>query len=102
MTIAESTVPTPNATSYLRQLCRHWEHKYPVTFDDTQGRIELPKAVCTLNASPTTLNVQVATFDQEDQAHMLEVVAEHLQRFGFREQLVFNWQIQEHLVPAAV
>lgn len=92
MPITEAIVATENATSYLRQLCRHWAHKFPVTFDDQHGRIELPKAVCTLQASTTTLKVRIELPDAADEGRMQEVVAEHLQRFGFRENLVFHWQ----------
>lgn len=94
MTNSEAHVPTTHAASYMKQLCRHWSHKFPVTFDDHQGRIELPKAICTLQAAPELLHVQLATFAAEDEARMQEVVAEHLQRFGFREQLAFHWQPQ--------
>lgn len=92
MTISEANIPTSHASSYLRQLCRHWAHKFPVTFDDQRGRIELPKARCELTASEDALHVEMAVPDPADQARMQEVIAEHLQRFGFREQLVFNWQ----------
>jgi hypothetical protein len=92
MTISTADVSTENATSYLRQLCRHWAHKFPVEFDDHQGRIELPAAVCTLKAEPALLRVQVALTADGDADRMEKVVAEHLQRFGFREPLVFNWQ----------
>lgn len=91
MTNSEAHIPTANATSYLRQLCRHWSHKFPVSFDDHLGRIELPKAVCTLHASADELHVELATFDEEDEGRMQQVVAEHLQRFGFREELTFDW-----------
>lgn len=95
MTYTEATVPTTSATSYLRQLCRHWAHKFPVTFDDAQGRIELPKAICTLHASPENLKVELAVHDAADTGRMQEVVAEHLQRFGFRETLVFEWHARQ-------
>ncbi len=98
MTNSEAQVPTANASSYLRQLCRHWAHKFPVTFDDQGGRIDLPKAVCTLNATADALHVHLATSEPVDETHMQRVVAEHLQRFGFREPLVFDWKP----VPEAV
>ncbi len=92
--LAIAEVPTQHAASYLRQLCRHWAHKFPVVLEDDYGRIELPRAVCTLNASAEALTIRVETADPSEEPRMLEVVAEHLQRFGFREQLVFNWQLQ--------
>jgi hypothetical protein len=89
--ISEANVPTENAVSYMKQLCRHWGHKFPVTFDDQQGRIELPQAICTLNASPASLHVRLEVEEGADEARKQQVVAEHLQRFGFREELVFDW-----------
>ncbi len=91
MTISRAEVKTEHGTSYLRQLCRHWAHKYPVEFDDRQGRIELPKAVCSLAAGAEALQVVVEVSDAANQEHMEGAVAEHLQRFGFKETLVFDW-----------
>jgi len=91
MNLSRAEVPTANAVSYLRQLCRHWSHKFTVEFDDTHGKIHLPKAIVTLMPSPAALSVYIEVPAPEDQAQMEGVVAEHLQRFGFRETLVFNW-----------
>ena len=91
MNLSRAEVPTANAVSYLRQLCRHWSHKYSVEFDDTHGKIQLPKAIVQLMPSPAALSVYLEVPAAEDQARMEEVVAEHLQRFGFKETLVFNW-----------
>ena len=92
MQTSEAHVPTEHATSYLRQLCRHWSHRFPVTFDDVNGRIELPSAVCLLSADPAQLKVRLELAEDADVARMETVVAEHLQRFGFREQLQFAWR----------
>ena len=92
MKISAADVPTEHATSYLRQLCRHWSHRFPVTFDDAHGRIELPAALCELDAQPASLQVRLEMGDDADQERLEGVVAEHLQRFGFKEQLVFDWQ----------
>jgi hypothetical protein len=91
MKISHAEVKTEHAVSYMKQLCRHWAHKFPVEFDDQQGAIQLPKAACVLSASPLALNIRLDMQDDADQAHVENVVAEHLQRFGFRETLVFDW-----------
>ncbi len=90
--ISTANVATEHATNYLRQLCRHWAHRFAVEFNDEHGRIELPAAVCTLHAEPATLRVRLELADGADADRAEQVVAEHLQRFGFREQLVFAWQ----------
>jgi hypothetical protein len=91
MNLSRAEVPTANAVSYLRQLCRHWSHKFPVEFDDTHGKIQLPAAVVQLMSSPAALWVYLEVAAAEDQERMEEVVAEHLQRCGCRETLEFRW-----------
>jgi len=85
-------VKTEHAGSYLKQLCRHWGHKFPVEFTDKHGKIELPTATCVLDASAAALAVGLTVQDGGDAERMKQVVAEHLQRFGFRETLVFDWR----------
>jgi hypothetical protein len=91
MNLSRAEVPTVNSVSYLRQLCRHWSHKFVVEFDDAHGKIQLPKAVVTLMSSPTALSVYLEVPEAADQERVEEVVAEHLQRFGFKETLEFRW-----------
>jgi len=91
MKISQAEVSTTHATSYMKQLCRHWAHRFPVEFDDQHGTIEMTQATCTLNTSPSTLSVHVEMQDEADQSRLESVVAEHLQRFGFKEELVFPW-----------
>lgn len=91
MNLSRAEVCTANSVSYLRQLCRHWSHKFAVEFDDTHGKIQLPKAVVQLMSGPTALSVYLEVAAAEDQERMEEVVAEHLQRFGFKEALEFRW-----------
>lgn len=89
--VSKAEVLTERAASYMKQLCRHWGHKFPVEFDDQRGTIALPKTACLLEASPTTLTVTLNLEESADQNRMEKVVEEHLQRFGFREELVFHW-----------
>jgi hypothetical protein len=91
MKISKAEVKTDEAVSYMKQLCRHWGHKFPVEFDDLHGRIELSKADCVLDASPELLKIRLELVDDADQDRVEKVVEEHLQRFGFREELVFAW-----------
>ncbi len=89
--VSTAEVPTGNAASLMRKLCAHWSHKLPVTVEGDHGRIELPAAMCDLQASETTLTVRLKFKEGADEAHMRTVVEEHLQRFGFREELLFPW-----------
>ena len=96
MRISEAHVGTEHAVSYLRQLCRHWSHRFPVQFTDEQGTIQLPSSLCLLQSKPDRLDIRLELAEGGDQPRIEEVVAEHLQRFGFREQLVFDWQRSEN------
>lgn len=92
MTIVSARVPTPNARKYMLQLSKHWGgHRLDVTQSDDGARIEFGHATCELKALPDALVVAVsaATADLE---HMQAVVADHVNRFAFREgPLPFEW-----------
>lgn len=84
-------VTTPNGSSYLRKLCQHWSHKFEVSYTDQDGTIQLPGATCVLHATADVLEVRLSVQPQDDEARMQRIVEEHLQRFGFREELTFVW-----------
>ena len=91
MKLSRAEVPTANAVSLLQQVCRHWAHRFPVEFDDTHGKITLPEAYVTLMSAPAALSVYLEVNSAADQHSTEQVVAEHLQRFGFRETLAVSW-----------
>ncbi|UXU74718.1 MULTISPECIES: DUF2218 domain-containing protein [unclassified Paracoccus (in: a-proteobacteria)] len=94
MTMDRSTcrVATPHASRYLQQLCKHWAHKFQVSFDPQQGRIELPDGrLLEMTASAAELHL-CATAPAADMAQFQDIIAKHIAGFGFREQLVFDWQ----------
>ena len=39
MPISQARVPTAEASRYLKQLCRHWSHKFPVEATDAAGTV---------------------------------------------------------------
>jgi hypothetical protein len=90
MSTATSRVPTPHASRYLQQLCKHWSHKFVVDFTAQNGRIELPMGVCILDADPEGLGLHLDT-TSDHLARMEDVIAEHIRRFAFREELRFDW-----------
>lgn len=87
-----AAVPTAHASRYLQQLCKHWSHKLEVRFDPDHGSVKLPGALLTLSAGNEMLD---ATLEGEDAAtveRLKQVVADHLDRFAFREApLPFDW-----------
>jgi len=96
MPAAEARLTTTLAASrYLGQLCRHFEHKLPATYDEGfhHGRIEFPFGVCTLAAeSPDTLVMTATAATAEDLERLERVIGSHLERFAFRETFTIDWQ----------
>jgi hypothetical protein len=87
---ASARLSTSHGSRYLQQLCKHWSHKFPVTFTPENGRIELPMGVCILDADAEGLGLLVDTA-ADTLKRMEDVVADHLKRFAFREELQFHW-----------
>ena len=90
MASATTRVPTAHASRYLQQLCKHWGHKYAVTFTPENGRIEMSAAVLVLDADAEGLGLLLTA--EADVLHAMEgVVERHLERFAFKEELKFHW-----------
>ena len=91
MTRSTADVATENASKYLQQLCKHWSHKMVTEFDPAKGRVDFPSgAQLFLEAGGSALHLKLDA--PEDSLERMEsVVADHLKRFAFREELVFDW-----------
>lgn len=86
-------VVTLSGSKYLQQLCKHWSHKFAVEFDAEQGRIPFSDdQLITLQAQDDHLLVTITAGNPEDLPRLETVLANHLVRFAFREELVFDWQ----------
>lgn len=93
MAQSHSLVPTEQASRYLQQLAKHWAHKFAVEFSPEAGTIDAGEGrVVTMAALPDTLQVTVSAPDEQVLQVWRQVVQDHLVRFGFREELVFDWQ----------
>lgn len=89
---SEARVATTMPRRYLGQLCKHFQHKVPVTLQELQGRIEFPTGTCELDAATTfTLILRVSAGDAACLASLEDVVARHLKRFAFRDELEVEW-----------
>ncbi len=88
---AKAVVATAPASRYLQQLCKHWAHKFAVEFTPEHGRIDLGEnriVVLDADAQNLTATIEAAS---ENLDRLEQVVADHIVRFAFREELVFNW-----------
>ena len=85
-------VATPQASKYLIQLCKHFQHKLPVVSDERSGEIAFSAGVCRLSAEGETLTLSLEAGDEAQMATLQDVVARHLVRFAFREELKIDWR----------
>ena len=85
-------VTTERASGYLQQLCKHFGHKIPATFDAAAGHLTFPMGECDLAAADGVLTLRLTTADAEAMTRLQSVVGSHLERFAFREDLQILWQ----------
>jgi uncharacterized protein len=102
---AQARIPTQRAARYLSQLCKHFDHKLPVTLGEAEGRIAFPFGTCALRAEDGVLVMTAEAADAATLAQVEDVIDRHLLRFAFRdvETIAWNAAVQEPTghVPAA-
>ena len=84
-------IATPNAAKYLVQLCKHFQHKLPAEWTENAGSIEFTAGRCRLSAADGELVISLASPDEALLRQLEDVVARHLVRFAFREELAIAW-----------
>ena len=83
---------TELASRYLQQLCKHFAHKVPATFDQTQGAVTFPQGQCRLEASDGMLTIECTANEAALEPSLVKVVEVHLQRFAWKEECVLEWR----------
>ena len=93
-TLSVARVPTRSGSRYLQQLAKHWSHKMAVEFTEQEATVPFPNGSrLVMRADTDTLDVELTVPTDGDAERMRGVVAEHLNRFAFREApLTFDWQ----------
>ena len=91
MYAANARVSSAKASQYLVQLCKHFSHKAPATFDESQGRIDFQPGLCLLAATAHELIVtcEAETIAELDRVKL--IVADHIVRFGWRDTIEISW-----------
>jgi hypothetical protein len=90
--MASGRALTANGSKYLQQVCKHWGHKFEVEVSSTRGQVRFPSAVVTMEATADALLVSVETEDGDAIERLKAIVADHLDRFAFREApLPIQW-----------
>jgi hypothetical protein len=88
---SHAEIATAHASRYLQQLCKHFAHKRPVAFDAQAGSIGFDIGECRLRAGEALLRLDLSSPDGEQMERLRDVVARHLVRFAFREELAIEW-----------
>ena len=99
---ATARIPTTSASKYLQQVCKHWEHNLPVTFDTTHGQITFARdargadwpadAIVTLDAEDDILVCTINASAEGQRNGLKGALERHIDRFAFREvPLAYNW-----------
>lgn len=63
MPTAAGQFSTPNASRYLKQLCKHFAHKVVPEFADMKGSAELPGSRLLLRANDEAFAIQIESDD---------------------------------------
>ena len=99
---ATARISTTSASKYLQQVCKHWEHNLPVTFDTTHGQITFARdargadwpadAIVTLDAEDGILVCKINASAEGQRDGLKGALERHIDRFAFREvPLTYNW-----------
>ncbi len=92
MIASEARIPTASAGRYIVQLCKHFQHKIPVEYDETRGRAEFAMGVCLMTAADGVLTLRCEAAEEAALAQVENVVAQHLERFAWREKPTVTWE----------
>jgi hypothetical protein len=92
MFTSTAKITSNRASTYLQQLCKHFGHKLEVQFDAQSGQIKFPFGQCDLCARQGSLEMTVTAENEGDLTKASQLIANHLERFAFRENPKFEWQ----------
>ncbi len=92
MPSSQAKVATEAPSRYMTQLCRHFQHKLPVTLETDRGSIAFDTGLCTLAVEPEHLVMTVEAAEPAGVERLQDVVARHLLRFAFRSPPEIVWQ----------
>jgi len=90
--LAKATVETTNAKRYLGQFAKHFAHKLPVELaeDSSIATVVFGVGSCVMRADADRLALALEGSDDTMET-LKDVVARHLLRFAFRENLTLDW-----------
>ena len=84
-------VQTAEAARYMKQLCRHFAHRVPAVFDESEGTVTFEFGECQLQAGPAELLLRANAPDPASLERLEQVIGSHLERFAHRDGLTVEW-----------
>lgn len=91
METSTARVRTDKASRYLVQLCKHFGHRVPAEWTATDGVVRFEPGTCRMTATGDALSLSCESAAPEDLAVVQDVVASHLVRFAWREEVSVDW-----------
>ena len=88
---SNTAIPTPNASLYLKKLCKHFQHKIEAPYTDTEGTACFPMGTGVFVASDTQLNIACSADTREALEKVQWIIDDHLIRFARKEGLQWRW-----------
>ena len=85
-------VSTDKAARYLVQLCKHFGHRVPAEWSDSEGVVRFEPGTCRMAAADDALILDCESATAEDLDVVETVVADHLLRFAWKEELTVGWE----------
>jgi hypothetical protein len=94
MNAVRGSMATDRPERYAKQLLSHWSKRGETVEED--GALVQRWAtgqVIVLRAAEGSLEIEVSVVDGDDSARFAQVVKEHLERFGERDELDVVWHV---------
>lgn len=92
---AQAQVATPNASRYMIQLCKHFQHKVPAEWTEQSAEVQFPFGLCLMRVEGERLIMDCEAEAPKGLGRMREVLDDHLTRFAWREKLSLSWEEQK-------
>ena len=86
-----ANVGTERGSRYIKQLCSHFRDKAESTFDESSGHTVFEFGECRMTATSSELRFDASADTEELLGRVEYVVADHLGRFGKRDNLKVTW-----------
>ena len=89
------TVATPQASTYLVRLCKHFSKKISVEYDPedgSRGHARFPFGECRLAANESELSFNCSADDSAALEQIQEIISLHVGMFTKRSPLQVDWR----------